>query len=876
MYATYFEGDDDVPADNEARDIWLALGLPAHRVIASNKADNFWEMGDTGPCGPCSEIHFDRIGGRDASALVNMDDPDVIEIWNLVFMQYFRNDDSSLIRLPFNHVDTGMGLERVTGILQGVQSNYDTDIFLPLFDAIQTSTITPEQPTGCRDYTGKLGKEDTDGVDMAYRVVADHIRTLTFAITDGAMPSSDGRGYVLRRILRRAVRFGDEKLNAPRGYFSSLVPAVVANFSDAYPELVDKAGFVQEVLREEEMSFNRTLRKGRERFEKAAEAVEAEGKTELPGALAFFLYDSMGFPLDLTQIMAEERGMTVDADGFHTAMEEQRAMSKAARKGASGAAMLKLEAEQTAHLAATGVEPTVDAEKYDWYIKPRATIKAIYTSGGFAAPETAVDASAGIVGVVLDTTSFYYESGGQESDTGVIAAETPGSGTSDAASDAASSAASSGAGSGEDAGTDDIESESSGVLDVEGAQAFGGFVLHMGTLRSGSLSVGQTVRVGVDYTRRELLAPNHTMTHVLNFGLRRVLGEAVDQRGSLVAADKLRFDFNYGSAMTPAELQEVEAIVNGVISKAAPVYNKVVPLADGRSIASLRAVFGETYPDPVRVVSVGAPVDEVVADPANPKWSGMSIEFCGGTHLRNTSNAGRFCIVEETAVSKGTRRVVCVTKDAAVSAFNKGEELLARFAEARSMKWQKLQDVTPTLKECLDNWTMPAHTKAALRKELTSLEKKVFREKKAEQDAIADALIAEVAAAAEAGAGGSVAFVKQAEGAAANAKTVGAVVNKLTKKHKAGTGYGAALVWCAEDGKFAVAAMVPKDSALVAKDWVEAALGDVEGTVRAAKNGLSAQVAGKATDSAAGIGERASAFAASKLDGAAAAAAGSA
>ncbi|KAA0161267.1 hypothetical protein FNF31_03880 [Cafeteria roenbergensis] len=830
MYATYFEGDDDVPADIEARDIWLSLGLPENRVIASNKADNFWEMGDTGPCGPCSEIHFDRIGGRDASHLVNMDDPDVIEIWNLVFIQYFRSEDSSLSRLPHNHVDTGMGLERVTGILQDVRSNYDTDIFRPLFASIRAATRCPAQPEGCREYTGKLGKEDTDGVDMAYRVVADHIRTLTFAITDGAVPSSEGRGYVLRRVLRRAVRFGDEKLGAPRGFFSTLVPAVVELFGEAYPELAGKAAFVQEVLADEEPSS--------------------------PGPVAFFLYDSMGFPVDLTQIMAEERGLTVDVEGFNEAMERQREASRSSRRSGGGV-MLKLEAEQTAELAARGVEPTDTDAKYEWYVKPSAVIKAIWapSTGGFVAEGDSVDASAGPIGVILDKSPFYYESGGQESDTGVIAV----------AADAAAAAAA-------DA-DDDIEDGSTGVFDVDGAQAFAGFALHMGTVRSGALTVGSTVRSAVDYQRRELLAPNHTMTHVLNFALRKVLGGTVDQKGSMVAADKLRFDFNSSGALTGEQVKAVEDIVNGVISSALPVYNKVVPLADGRSIETLRAVFGETYPDPVRVVSVGAKVEDLVADPANAEWADLSVEFCGGTHLRNTSAAGRFAIVEEVAVAKGIRRIVAVTKDAATDAFDKGEELLSRFSVARSMPWRRLQDETPALKAALDAWTMPAHVKSALRAELAELEKKVFREKKADLEKVTAAIAADVVAAARAAAeAGAAPVVFRIEGDGADPKAMAAVVKEVTKVFKSGTGYGPTLVWFADADKFAAAAIVPKDSAVAAKAWVEAAIGAADGTVRPAKNGLSAQVAGKAGEDTAALGDRATAFVGAGAAAAAAAA----
>ena len=362
FYASYFAGDAafGLPADTEARDIW-ARYLPADRILPFDKKANFWEMGDTGPCGPCSEIHFDRIGGRNVGHLVNADDPTVIEIWNIVFMQFNREVDGSLRELPAKHIDTGMGFERLTSCLQGKMSNYDTDVFGPLFDAISAGTGAPP-------YSGRLGADDVDGRDMAYRVIADHIRTLTFAITDGAVPSNEGRGYVLRRILRRAVRYGQQFLKARVGFFASLVPVVVANFSDAFPELVAKAGFVGEVLLDEEESFSRTLTKGIARFNAAAAELKAAGTTLFPGATAFFLYDTMGFPLDLTQIMAGEAGMTVDAAGFAACMAEQKARSQAGQKFGRAHDKLVLEAEATAWLVKRGVKPTEDASKYEWHV----------------------------------------------------------------------------------------------------------------------------------------------------------------------------------------------------------------------------------------------------------------------------------------------------------------------------------------------------------------------------------------------------------------------------------------------------------------------------------------------------------------------------
>jgi alanine--tRNA ligase len=561
LYATYFAGDAafGLPADDEARNIWLRY-LPAERILPFDKKANFWEMGDTGPCGPCSEIHYDRIGGRDASAMVNYDDPTVIEIWNIVFMQFNREPDGSLRELPAKHIDTGMGFERLTSILQGAMSNYDTDIFAPLFAAISDRT-------GARPYGGKLGADDAGGVDMAYRVVADHIRTLTFAVTDGAVPSNEGRGYVLRRILRRAVRYAQQKLGAKVGFFSSLVPVVVENFGDAFPELRGKAAFVQEVLRDEEESFSRTLTKGIKEFNARVADIKAKAggaspaaaggaKLVLPGADAFFLYDSMGFPLDLTALMAAEAGLDVDTDGFAACMAEQKARSQAAGKFARTTDRLVLEAEQTAWLAKTaGVKPTDDSAKYEWHAAagPVSRVAAVFAGKerGFLTDGVAATPGAptSTVGVLLESTSFYAESGGQVSDVGALHVLPAGMTKED----------------GEALGAP--PASPAGVIDVADVQVFGGYVLHIGAVTAGSIKVGDLVRCAPDYERRGHVAPNHTMTHVLNYALREVVGNGLDQRGSTVEASKLRFDFSHGKGLTPAQLQAVEDGVNKVIDQ---------------------------------------------------------------------------------------------------------------------------------------------------------------------------------------------------------------------------------------------------------------------------------------------------------------------
>ena len=325
IYVTYFGGDksDGVPADEEAKNYWLKY-LPESRVLPFDKKDNFWEMGDTGPCGPCSEIHYDRIGGRDCASKVNKDDPNVIEIWNLVFMQFNRQDDGNLILLSNKHVDTGMGFERLTSILQGVSSNYDTDLFQPLFEAIQKATGYH------RGYTGKLGDDDPENIDMAYRVLADHIRTLTFAITDGAYPDRKGRNYVIRRILRRAVYYGSRHLGAQPNFLSGLVPVVVKLMSDQFPELIEGSERVQKIIAVEEALFNRTLKKGIAKFE-----TFVKGKSsgyQIPGADIWMLSSSFGYPLDLIKILAEQRNMTIDMDAYKLLLEVERKKSKRVTK----------------------------------------------------------------------------------------------------------------------------------------------------------------------------------------------------------------------------------------------------------------------------------------------------------------------------------------------------------------------------------------------------------------------------------------------------------------------------------------------------------------------------------------------------------------
>ncbi|KAM9807651.1 alanine--tRNA ligase, cytoplasmic [Neosynchiropus ocellatus] len=638
LYVTYFGGNDEagLEADLECKQIWIDLGMDEARILPGSMKDNFWEMGDTGPCGPCSEIHYDRIGGRDASHLVNMDDPNVLEIWNLVFIQFNRESETVLKPLPKKSIDTGMGLERLVSVLQNKMSNYDTDLFVPYFDAIQKGT-------GARPYTGKVGAEDADGVDMAYRVLADHARTITIALSDGGRPDNTGRGYVLRRILRRAVRYSHEKLGAQRGFFASLVDVVVSSLGDAFPELKKDPDMVKDIINEEEAQFLKTLTRGRRILDRKIVSL-GDCKT-IPGDTAWLLYDTYGFPLDLTSLIAEEKGMQVDLASFEE--EKKAAQLKSQGKGAGDEDHIMLDIYAIEELRNKNVPPTDDSPKYKYasdangnyeFQQATATVLALRRDRAFCE-----EVSTGQeCGVLLDQTSFYAEQGGQTFDEGFLLRE--------------------------DDNTDDRME-----FTVKNTQVRGGYVLHVGTVY-GTLKVNDRVVLHVDEARRRPIMSNHTATHILNFALRGVLGEA-DQRGSLVAPDRLRFDFTAKGALSTGEVRRTEEIACAMIGEAKPVYAMEAPLAGAKAIQGLRAVFDETYPDPVRVVSIGIPVQELLDDPTSAAGSLTSIEFCGGTHLQNSGHAAPFVIVSEEAIAKGIRRIVAVTGAEAQKAQRKADAL---------------------------------------------------------------------------------------------------------------------------------------------------------------------------------------------------------
>eukprot|EP00818_Percolomonas_sp_WS_P000294 CAMPEP_0117447580 /NCGR_PEP_ID=MMETSP0759-20121206/6951_1 /TAXON_ID=63605 /ORGANISM="Percolomonas cosmopolitus, Strain WS" /LENGTH=1013 /DNA_ID=CAMNT_0005239925 /DNA_START=153 /DNA_END=3194 /DNA_ORIENTATION=+ len=679
LYVTYFEGIDGVPADAEAKRIWSKY-LPDERVLPFSAKDNFWEMGDVGPCGPCSEIHFDRIGGRDAASLVNMDDPNVIEIWNLVFIQYNRELDQSLSRLPAKHVDTGMGFERLCSILQDVKSNYDTDIFVPIFDEIQ-------KITGARKYTGNVGTDDVDGIDTAYRVIADHIRTLSIAIADGGVPSNKDRGYVLRRIVRRAVRFGKQYLNAEPGFFHLLVDIVIKQLGDVFP--FPKPERIKKIINEEEIQFGKTLDAGERQFQKLVQSHPADQPKVISGKDAFDLYQTYGFPVDLTLIMAEEKGFTVDQKGFHDAREAAAQLSRDVKKETSET--LELQADQTATLQTKmNVKPTDDSFKYTWEDLTDVKVQAIFTKkNGFV---DSIDSSSysenDIVGFVLDKTPFYAQKGGQIFDTGFL-----------------------------------LNNEG-GRFEVGDVRVYAGFVFHSGFLQEGEFSVGDTIKTQVDFDRRRPIAANHTATHVLNYSLRKHLGNETDQEGSMVDHEKLRFDFSFNGEVEPKQLTEIENTVRGLINNQVEVHHSEQPFEKATKIHGLRQMFKAKYPDElVRVISVGHPVDQMILDPDNTQWTNYSVEFCGGTHLYNTKDMEEFAIITETGISRGVRRMVAVTKDAARKAHQDADAFFERVKEAQLVKdREELATLFSTISSDFERLeSIPLTKKALIKDEIKNL-----------------------------------------------------------------------------------------------------------------------------------------------------------
>jgi alanyl-tRNA synthetase len=631
LHATVFEGDkdNDVPRDDEAASLWRSeTDINPKNIHWGSKKDNFWEMGATGPCGPCTEIHIDRTPDKSGSKLVNAGRPEVIEIWNLVFIQYNRGEDRKLTPLPARHVDTGMGFERVTAVLQQKSSNYDTDIFAPLFTTLR-------KITGAPPYGGKL----EDLPDVAYRVVADHIRALTFALTDGARIGNGEREYVLKRILRRAERYGRMYLGAKQPFLCELVPVVVETMSGAFPELKHQPDRVAAMIREEELAFIKNFDRGVQLFHKIVEQTKAKGSTVISGKYAFTLHSQDGFFVDITEQMGGEVGMSVDRAEYEKIMKDFQTQSGEKQKKPVLSAI-------SGELPRTDESPkyaglTCKGRVLGWVQDNR-----VVREGQLATEEEAL--------LLLDSTCFYAEQGGQVGDRGTITTAT-------------------------------------GRFQVEDTQKLGDSVVHQGRVVQGRIESGQSAQLEVDAARADIMR-NHTATHLLNWALREVLGDHVEQKGSLVDAEKTRFDFTHGKALTPEEVQRIEQLVNEKIYLDLPVVARIMPLNEAKKIPGLRAVFGEKYPDPVRVLLIGTDQPELVT-------RAHSVEFCGGTHLQHTGQAGFFKIVSQERVGGGVVRVTGVTGKGAVATVQRlagvVEELTARLncpAEALPGRVESLQE----------------------------------------------------------------------------------------------------------------------------------------------------------------------------------------
>ena len=585
LWVTVFDEDE------ETADIWLnEIKVDPNRFSRIGARDNFWSMGDTGPCGPCSEIFYDHgadvPGGPPGSP--EEDGDRYVEIWNLVFMQYDRDKQGVLQPLPKPSVDTGMGLERLAAVMQGVHSNYDIDLFQQLIKSAAAITAT------------------ADLADNSLRVIADHIRSCSFLIVDGVLPSNEGRGYVLRRIIRRAVRHGYQ-LGVKQLFFYRLVATLAAEMGSAFPELLQQQAHVERILKLEEERFAETLEQGMRILEEDLEAMQG---TEIAGETVFKLYDTYGFPIDLTADIARERGLDIDHEGFEQAMNEQRTRARAASQFAAGhAGELQVDGETVF----TGYEKLAD----------ESHVLALFHEG--AAVDRLATGQSGIV--VLDRTPLYAESGGQVGDRGRF--ET-----------------------------------ASARFEVQDTQKQGAAITHIGTVTEGVLSVGDSANVYVDCERRQAVILNHSGTHLLHAALRHVLGDHVQQKGSLVNAERLRFDFAHYEPVTPEQLSEIEDLVNAQIRSNAMAETRVMSM-DAAVESGAMALFGEKYGDEVRVLSIGD----------------FSVELCGGTHVNNAGDIGLLKIVSETGIASGVRRIEAVTGATALQWVTENEKRLQRIAE---------------------------------------------------------------------------------------------------------------------------------------------------------------------------------------------------
>jgi alanyl-tRNA synthetase len=622
LWFSVFEGDDKVPADDEAAQLWVKVGARPERVLRFGRKDNFWQMGDTGPCGPCSEIHYFR--GDDLSKnvpeLVNGPGDDTMEIWNLVFMQYDRDENGTLTPLPAPSVDTGMGLERIASVMQKAHTNYDIDLFAPIKKKI-------EEISG---YSYKAEMEDD--LDTAVRVLCDHARASSFLISDGVIPSNEGRGYVLRRIIRRAIRFG-RKLPQPV-LLTQLVDSMIAAMGEAYPELRDRREAIAKTLEAEEERFSRTLTTGMERVGQILDDVRKRGETILGGAEIFRLYDTYGIPLDLISEMAEEEGVTLDNAGFEVMMADARAKAKSSSKFAisSDAAIVARVTEGLTPTQFVGYEQLVDVP---------STVRALFLEDRIEAIHHGSEAWA-----ILDPTPFYAESGGQIADTGTL----------------------------------EWDGGRATVLDTQ--RPFGEFTVSRVRVDEGSLAIGMQVRASVPVPTRLDTTANHTATHLLHKAMKDILGPTVQQAGSLVAPDRLRFDYTHHQPLTDEQLRRIEDEVNERVRANYEVTKTTMPIAEAKRSGAV-AMFGEKYGEVVRIVAAGD----------------YSREFCGGCHVNRTGDIGIFKIVSDRSLAAGVRRMEAVTGRGALALFQKLDDATHTLASQANVSLDELPTYVRSLQE---------------------------------------------------------------------------------------------------------------------------------------------------------------------------------
>lgn len=626
LYVTVFEGsvEENVPFDQEAYDIWKTL-IAEDRILLGNKKDNFWEMGDQGPCGPCSEIHVDIRSAEekavvDGKELVNADHPQVVEIWNNVFMEFNRKADGSLEKLPAQHVDTGMGFERLCMVLQGVQSNYDTDVFTPIIREIETITGST--------YTIKAANEEEEKINIAIRVIADHVRAVAFAIADGQLPSNTGAGYVIRRILRRAIRYGFTFLNTKEPFIYKLVDTLSAQMSASFPEIRSQKALCSNVIREEESSFLRTLDQGLVLLD----AVIANNQSKvIDGKKAFELYDTYGFPIDLTALILSEKGLQLDEKVFEEQLQLQKERSRAASKVTAGDWNVIVEDDIQEFVGYDRLQHQVKITKY-------RRVESVKEGEIFQ--------------LVFNSTPFYGESGGQTGDKGYL------------------------------------EASNGDITYIIDTKKENNQTIHLAKSLPENLT--DTFQAIVDVKQRARTSSNHTATHLLHQGLRKVLGTHIEQKGSMVRSASLRFDFSHFSKVTDEELKEVENFVNARIRESLPLVEKRGIAKEQALEEGAIALFGEKYGDLVRMIKFGD-----------------SVELCGGTHVANTSEIWHFKIVSEGAVAAGIRRIEAITSEAAKDFF---ESQLITFGE---------------MKEVLKNAVDPIKAIQTLQDENASLKKQI-------------------------------------------------------------------------------------------------------------------------------------------------------